>query len=308
MEFDTREFALRNRVIAALNSTPQILSVVLEKVRVLLLELIPADAVGPHITLPRQLPEPSWEGPVQLEHAMAVLVDVQPEAPGDTSLARDHWHSFVERAKALLTSLLPHLTQTVRNCRAMEGAFARSQLAEKLHEPPDAAYLVVEPPARERLRSPNAAALLGKWFERSELHGSGLPLVLVERLDALTRMSGEQRLENAVWARTYDDTCRVVKFIELPQSGGPPVWALLLHELPSALPLPDEMRRRLTKSQVRIAQAILRNWNNEQIASEFQLTRETVKTHVKNIFSKDRLNCDNRTDFLYQAAKLMRPI
>ncbi|MBJ6761791.1 response regulator transcription factor [Myxococcaceae bacterium JPH2] len=308
MEFDTREFALRERVIAALNSTPQILSVVLEKVRVLLLELIPADIMGSRVASPRQLPEPAWEVPVQLEHAMAVLVDVQPEAPGEPSLARDHWQSFIERAKALLSSLLPHLTQTVRKCRAMEAVSARSQLVDRLHEPPDAAYLVVEPPARERLRSPHATELLDRWFERSERHGSGLPLVLVERLDALTRMSADQRLENAVWARTYEDSCRVVKFIELPQTGGPPAWALLLHELPSSLPLPDELRRRLTTAQVRIAQAILRNWNNEQIASEFHLTRETVKTHVKNIFSKDRLSCDNRTDFLYQAAKLMRPI
>jgi len=239
---------------------------------------------------------------------MAVLLDVQPGVLCGFTLYRDRRRPFSEHAISLLTGLTRMLSGTVRNCRAYEAATLGVNLLDQMHERPGAAYIVVDPPARERLRSRHAEVLLNKWFTNSDIHSSGLPLILVEKLAELVHSNPEQRLERSTWVRTLDDVYRVVKFVELPSLEGPRSWALLLHEIPRSIPLPEDMKRRLTDAQIIIAQAVLRSWTNEQIAMEFGLSIETVKTHIKNIFSRERLNCDNRADFIYQAAKLMRPI
>ncbi|NTX56172.1 LuxR C-terminal-related transcriptional regulator [Myxococcus sp. CA039A] len=364
MVFDSREFLLRDKVIAALNSSLN-LSEVMERVRGLFLELIPAEYMGLCIVAPGQpipyrwlVPGPrvplleqseydkvadddfvrrallrqldtvlrdsemvsrreleasqlyqrSQELELRLEHVMAVLMNVRPGVFGGFTLYRDRRHPFSERAVALLTSLTPHLANTVRNCGEMWVASTGVRLLEQIHENDRSAFIVVDPPALERLRSPRATTLLEQWFTRSDLHGSGLPEVLVDRLVALTRMSPDERLQANVWVRSLDDSHRVVKFIELPEPQGPSPWALILHEIPHSIPLPEQMKRRLTSRQVTITQALLRNWSNEQIAREYGLSIDTVKTHIRDIFSTDRLNCDSRADFLYQAARLMKPI
>lgn len=364
MVFDSREFLLRDKVIAALNSSLN-LSAVMEQVRGVLLELIPAEYMGLCIVAPGQPVPYKWlvPGPrvplleqseydkvveddfvrrtlvsrldtvlrdsemvsrqelersqlyqrsreldLRLEHVMAVLMNVRPGVFGGFTLYRDRRHPFSDQAVALLNSLTPHLANTVRNCGQFWMASTGVQLLEQLHEQGRSAFIVVDPPALERLRSPRATALLEQWFARSDFHSSGLPEVLVDRLVALSRMTPDQRLQWNVWVRSLDNVHRVVKFMELPEPMGPSPWALIFHEIPHSIPLPEDMKRRLTARQVTIAQAMLRNWDNEQIARELGLSVETVKTHVRDMFSKKRLNCDSRADFLYQAARLMRPI
>ncbi|WP_249351585.1 LuxR C-terminal-related transcriptional regulator, partial [Corallococcus exiguus] len=181
-----------------------------------------------------------------------------------------------------------------------------ARLLEELYGRSDSGFLVVEPPAREVLRSRSVTALLESWFTPSELHSSGLPHVLLERLEALTRMDADARLDASRWVSIHGDSYRVVRFMELPEREGRRLWALVLDKIPLSIPLPMTMRRVLTARQVVIAELLLRNRSNKQIAEELSLSELTVKTHVRDIFEK--LGIDSRADFLYQSAHLNKPV
>lgn len=248
----------------------------------------------------------SRELELRLEHVMAVLLPVPPGLCGAFTLYRDLRRPFSKQDATLLTSLSRHLVNAVRNCRDVQTATTGARLLEELYSRPDSAYLVVAPPSHEVLRSPRAATLLEKWFVPSDLHSSGLPLMLQERLEALTRMDADARLEASLWVSLHGDAYRVVRFVELPEAAGPREWALVLNEIPVSIPLPETMRRVLTARQADVARGMLRNWSNKDIAGELDLSEETVKVHVKGIF--ERLGVDSRTDFLYQAAHLNKPV
>jgi len=51
--------------------------------------------------------------------------------------------------------------------------------------------------------------------------------------------------------------------------------------------------------------AALSNWNNAYIAERFGLSLHTVKTHLRNAFSK--LKVHDRVDLMYQATWLRKP-
>ncbi|MBZ4401447.1 LuxR C-terminal-related transcriptional regulator [Myxococcus faecalis] len=248
----------------------------------------------------------SQELDLRLEHVMAVLLPAKETLLGAFTLYRDRRVEFSEHEAALLTSLTPHLTNAIRNCRDMQAARSGARLLEELYNRPDAGFLVVLPPSRELLRSERARVLLDTWFAPSDLHASGIPGMLLERLQALTRMSPDERLKHNPLVSLRGETYLVVRFIELPQPEGPAQWALSMNEVPMSIPLPQNMRLQLTNRQVDIAQGILRNWSNEQIAEHLGLSEDTVKTHVRDIFG--RLKVDNRADFLYQASHLNRPL
>ncbi len=360
MNLTSHEFVLRDRVIAALNSTLS-LPQALEAARTPLLELTPADYMGmclitlgpiidfqwlvpghrlalldeypkwvdsdfvrapifaqPNVVLrdsemlPRReleqsaLYQRSKELDLSLEHVMAVLLPVLPSFLGAFTLYRDRRRPFSEQDAALLTSLTPHLLNTLRNCRDMQTVSTGARLLEELYNRHDSAFLILTPPSREVLRSPRAVTLLESWFAPSDVDASGVPYVLLERLKELRSRDVAARLELNPWISLHGDTYRVVKFIELPEAEGPRQWALLLNEIPVSIPLPESMRILLTPRQVEIATYVLRNWSNQQIATELGRTENTVKTHVRDIF--DRLKVDSREDFLYQAAHLNKPV
>jgi DNA-binding CsgD family transcriptional regulator len=248
----------------------------------------------------------SRELDLRLEHVMATLLTVRPGVYGGLTLYRDRRQPFSEKHSAILQGLSPHFVNAVRNCRDMAVASTGDRLLEELHRRHGSAFLVVVPPAIEKLRSPRAAALLDKWFSPSDLHISGIPHELVERLTALTRMAPDAKLKANAWVRSRGDEYLVVTFLELPETSGPRPWALVLNEFSPSIPLPDEMARPLTPAQVKIAKGILRNWSNEQIAEALGLSPATVKTHVRDIFRK--LKCDSRADFIYQAARFLKPV
>ncbi|MFY2562968.1 response regulator transcription factor [Corallococcus terminator] len=248
----------------------------------------------------------SRELDLSLEHVMAILLPAHTELLGAFTLYRDRRLAFSEQDAARLTSLTPHLVNTVRNCRAMQVATSSANLLEELYSRPDSAFLIAAPPTREVLRSPRAAAMLARWYTSSELHSSGIPSVLMERLVALACMDADSRLKNNVWVSLHADDYRVVRFVELPEAEGPRQWALVLNEIPLSIPLPEAMRQELTPREIDVAMGMLRNWSNEQIASELGRSVQTIKTHVRSIFEK--LGVDSRADFLYQAAHLNKPV
>ena len=242
----------------------------------------------------------------RLEHIMAVLVPIRPGLVGALALYRNEQCPFSSQSATALSSLTEHLMHTVSNCRDFEDFTAGAQLLEELYQRKDSAFLVLEPPSYEVVRSPHAAALLERWFTPSDLHASGLPRVLKEQLDALVRMDADSRLGKTLWVINHPEGYRTCRFVELPAADGPRRWALLLTELPHAIPLPLHMQRELTPREVDIARGVLRNWSNGQIADELKISGQTVKTHVRNLF--DKLGVDGRADFLYQAAHLNRPV
>ncbi|MDC0707416.1 helix-turn-helix transcriptional regulator [Stigmatella sp. ncwal1] len=248
----------------------------------------------------------SRELDLSLEHIMAVLVPVRPDFLGALALYRTRRRSFSSRCAAVLSSLTAHLMNAVRNCSDVQAFTTGAHLLEDLYRRPDTAFLVVEPPHREVLRSPHAAVLLDRWFAPSDLHSSGLPLPLKERLDTLVRLDPDSRLEQNVWVSLQADGYRTVRFVELPAPEGPRQWALLMNEIPISIPLPAEMKRKLTPREVTIAMYLLRNWSDKQIADELDITLLTLKTHSRNI--RNKLGIDGRADFIYQAARLNKPV
>ncbi|RKH15951.1 LuxR family transcriptional regulator [Corallococcus sp. CA047B] len=241
-----------------------------------------------------------------LEHVMAVLLPIRPDFLGALALYRTQRRSYSPQCAAVLSSLTPHLVNAVRNCSDVQALNTGALLLEELHDHTDTAYLIVEPSSRVVTRSKHAGVLLERWFAPSDFHSSGLPLRLKERLDALMGMDADSRLEKNVWVSLQADGYRTVRFIELPASDGPRKWALLMNEIPMSIPLPVDMRSKLTLREAETAKYLLRNWTHEQIAGELGIKVHTVDTHVRNI--RDKLGIDNRAELLYQAARLNKPV
>jgi DNA-binding CsgD family transcriptional regulator len=360
MIFTSREYALVNELVVALNSSlclPEVLS----HTRDLLLRLIPADYMALCIVTPGQPVEYEWMGTaapaalldqyaelapndfvlqavvrqrdtvlrdsemlprkelertllyqrsreldLKLEHVMAILQTVRPGVYGGFTLYRDRRRPFSAKSSALLQFLSPHMVNAIRNCRDMAVASTGSRLLEELNRRQSFEFLVLVHPSFEKLRSPRASSLLEKWFTKSDRTHSGVPRILLERLDALSRMDVVKRITADTILRSRDNEHLLVKFIELPEPDGTRPWALILHEFSPSIPLPDEMARQLTRSQIEIAKGMLRNWNDRQIAEELRRSLGTVKTHVRDIF--ERLKCDGRADLMYQAARFLKPI
>lgn len=243
-----------------------------------------------------------------LEHIMAVLVPIRPGLVGALAFYRHKRHSspFLPQSLTALSSLTRHMANTLGHCQDFQDMTAGAQLLQELYQRKDSAFLVLEPSSHEIFRSPHATSLLERWFIPSEMHASGLPRVLKEQLDALVRMDTDSRLGKNLWVINHDDGFRTCRFIELPAGDGPRQWALLLTEFPHSIPLPLHMQRGLTDRELDIARGVLRNWTYGHIADDLEISGQTVKTHVRNLFRK--LGVDGRADFLYQVAHLNRPV
>ncbi|NPC69888.1 helix-turn-helix transcriptional regulator [Corallococcus exiguus] len=244
-----------------------------------------------------------WEP--RLEHIMAVLLPIRPGFFAALALYRHRPRAFSAENAAILGSLTEHLADAIRKYCDLQDLDTRANVLDELCRRTNAAFLVVEPPHHEVQRTPNAVGLLEQWFAPSDLHSSGMPLPLKEQLDALMRMTPDERLGKDSWVRIHGDRFRKVQFMELSAPEGPPRWALKMEEIPRSIPLPEEMKRKLRPSEVVVARGVLSNWTDHQIAGELGRSHHTVKTHVKKIFAK--LGVDHRADFLYQAAHLNTP-
>ena len=248
----------------------------------------------------------SRELDLRLEHVMATLLTIRPGVYGGFTLYRDRPHPFSAKSRAVLQFLSRNLVNAIRNCRDMAVAVTGDRLLEALLRRQNFEFLVLMPPGIEKARSPRATALLEKWFAKSDRTRTGVPRVLLERLDTLTHMDALKRPTADTYMDLRDDEHLVVKFVELPEPDGTRPWALVMHEFSPSLPLPDELARQLTKAQTEIAKGLLRNWDDRQIAEHLELSLYTVKTHVKTIYK--RLMCEGRGDLMYQAARFMKPI
>lgn len=180
------------------------------------------------------------------------------------------------------------------------------KLGSDILTPLGSAYIVVMPPSTERLRTPQAHAILTKWFIPAECDTGRIPRVLLERLLALIYMSTDERAVYRTFIRSNEEESLVVKFLELPEQTDSQLWTLVFHEFSHSIPLPEEFARQLTQRQIEVAKGMLRNWSNEQIAAELGLSLSTVRTHAREIFV--RLKLDGRADLMYQVARFLKPV
>jgi DNA-binding CsgD family transcriptional regulator len=236
-----------------------------------------------------------------LEQVMAVLLDLRPGWHGGFTLYREQTQPFSEREQALLDRLTPHLSNTVRNCRMFGEAAMRGDLLDALFHHQGAECIVMETPERETLRTPRAMALLQHWYpDEIKASDARLPHELRDRLRLLrTPLAERTPGRDTVLRPGLKNTLRVT-FVELPEQRGVRPWGLVLQEFSHAIPLPESWRQTLSSREVEVVECVLRNASNEAIAEELGLALNTVKTHLRNIFPKLRI--DSRTDLLYQAA------
>ncbi|MFL5357948.1 LuxR C-terminal-related transcriptional regulator [Archangium sp.] len=240
-----------------------------------------------------------------LEHVMSVMLDVNEDWHGGLTLyRRDRRHDFSDRDRAVLQWLTPILARTVRRCRMFGTVATSSQILDALFDQ-GTAFVVLTPPCTEKMRTTCATQLLEKWFDPSDCGPLGFPKVLLEHLALLVGMQGAG-FNVDTWVRWGSDENLKVTFVRLPDQGGTPQWALLFQEIPHSIPLPVDLRLRLTERQAEIVEYVLRNWDNRLIAQELGLTWWTVKTHVRNIFEK--LGVESRADLMYQAAWRRKPV
>lgn len=236
------------------------------------------------------------------EHAMAVLLDVDPRWHGGLTLYRERRRAFSPREQALLQRLTPALASTVRNCRMLGEASSRSHLLDTLFENQGEGMVVLEPPATELMRTPLATRLLERWFPRSERARSGLPREILERLAALVAQGEGAGLGTDSWVHQGEHENLKVTLVRLPPLQGKRPWAVVLQERPRIIPLPAEWRRRLSAREAEVVEGVLRGWDNELIADELKIAQGTVKKHLQRIFTV--LGVDSRAMLIYLAAIL----
>lgn len=235
-----------------------------------------------------------------LEHVMSVKLDVKQGWHGGLTLYREQRQSFSERDQRVLQGLTPFLARTVRNCRRLGGVLTGSRCLEALLHQRDLECLVLTPAFSEVMRTTRVTALLEQWFTPSELEPSGVPREWVERLAWLTRLEGDGEFGMDVWERQGVDQRLRVTFIRMPEQDGRRLWTLVLDECSLSLSLPAAWLRQLTPREAEIVGLVLQNHYNESIAARLHIELFTVKTHLKNIFKK--LKVESRTDLIYQAA------
>lgn len=243
---------------------------------------------------------------MKLEQVMAVLLEIQPGVFCGITLYRERRRAFTRREQAVMQLLTSDFTVAIRNSRLIDSPSKGDRLLEALSHRQHFEFIVLEPPSIERHRSPQATALIETWFTKSERTRSGLPRAWVEHLRQLVRMDAHERALNEKLEHTRGDETLLVTFMELSHPRSPKPWALLLHRFPESIPLPAKHVQELTPGELKIAMALLRNWETTRIAQELQLSHHTVKTHAKRIYKK--LACDGHRDLMYQAARFLKPI
>ncbi len=248
----------------------------------------------------------SREMGMNLEQVMAVLLKIQPGVYCGITLYRDRRRAFTQREQARMQFLTRDFTVAIRNSHFIASPSTGEHLLEALRQRQNFEFIVLEPPSVERHRSPNATALIETWFPKVERTRSGLPRDWVEHLRRLVRMDTHARALNDTLEHTRDEETLLVTFMELPHPRSPRPWAILLHPLPESIPFPAKHVKELTPGELKVATAMLRNWDTDRVADELKLSRHTVKTHAKRIYKK--LASDGHTDLMYQAARLLKQI
>jgi DNA-binding CsgD family transcriptional regulator len=236
-----------------------------------------------------------------LEHVMAVMLETGRDGHGGFMLYRDRAQPFSEPERALLQRVTPILTSTVRNCRIMREDRTSRWMLEQLLRKQGCEFVIVAAPAAEYMRTEGATALLERWFAPHERERNGLPTVLVEQLGVLSK--DIRQLESGQDMRKFEgkDSDLYVTFMPMTVPASGLLWALMLKEVPHAVPVPAKWSKKLTKREVQVVACVLRGWDNLTIAEDLGCAEDTVKRHLFHVYNK--LGVSDRKRLLHLATQ-----
>jgi GAF domain-containing protein len=179
----------------------------------------------------REMYQRARELRMPVEHVLAVALDIGRDVHGGFFLYRERKEPFSQRELALLQRLTPILASTLHSIRLLSDLRGEESVLSRLLLTTGIESIVVRPPATELLRTPQASALLKKWFSPLECSSQGLPIVLLERLAWLNSSSGStQAPVPNTWVRPGHEQFLKVTFVPLPRTEEAAPWALLFQE------------------------------------------------------------------------------
>ncbi|MCP3100458.1 helix-turn-helix transcriptional regulator [Myxococcus sp. K15C18031901] len=221
-----------------------------------------------------------------VERVLSVLLDMGLGWHSGFTLYRESRKAFSSQQRAFLQRLTPILARTVRNCLMLGDLARQGDLLEQLFRHTGLESMVLSPPNTELMRTPRSTALLHRWFPDAPCGRFGLPQVLLEALEGLSR-SGE-RMRSGQDVLTFRRPGRSLKvtFLRLPGQLGRTPWALLFQEVSHEAQVPTEWRKRLTPRELDVAERVLNGWDNQTIADDMGNSLNTMKTHLKRVFVK----------------------
>ncbi|MFY2560642.1 response regulator transcription factor [Corallococcus terminator] len=223
---------------------------------------------------------------MRVERVMSVLLDMGLGWHSGFTLYREGRKAFSEQERAFLQRLTPILARTVRNCLMLGDMVRQGDLLDQLFRHTGLESIVLSPPNTELMRTPRSTALLHRWFPDAPCGRFGLPQVLLEALEWLSRAG--HRLLSGQDVLTFRRPGRSLKvtFLRLPAHPGRTPWALLFQEVFHAVQVPTEWRKRLTPRELDVAERVLNGWDNQTIAEDMGSSLNTLKTHLKRVFVK----------------------
>ncbi|NPC45859.1 LuxR family transcriptional regulator [Corallococcus sp. AB032C] len=221
-----------------------------------------------------------------VERILSVSLDMGLGWHSGFTLYREHRKAFSEQEQAFLQRLTPILARTVRNCLMLGDLVRQGDLLDQLFRHTGLESIVLSPPAIELMRTPRSTALLQRWFPDEPCGRFGLPQVLLDALERLSR-SGQRMLagQDVLTFRRLGRSLKVT-FLPLPTHPGRTPWALLFQEVSHSVQVPTEWRKRLTPRELDVVQRVLNGWDNRTIAEDMGSSLNTLKTHLKRVFVK----------------------
>jgi DNA-binding CsgD family transcriptional regulator len=235
---------------------------------------------------------------IVLGQIMTVQVPIQGAAHGGLTLYRTRRRAFTDRDRALLQLLAPMLAGALRSHHFLGEAARRGAALDALLGHQGGAAIGFCPPATELWRTAGVTPLLSRWFSPADLLGGGLPRPLLYELRRATAAPAGAPPPRP-WVREGEEADLV------PQSG-PPLWLMVLKEVPHAIPIPADWsaplmppKRRLAPREREVAGCVLKGWDNETIAGDLMCSLATVKKHLVRVFIK--LGVESRAQLMNKA-------
>ncbi|NOK19000.1 helix-turn-helix transcriptional regulator [Corallococcus carmarthensis] len=221
-----------------------------------------------------------------VERVISVSLDMGLGWHSGFTLYRENRKAFSEQERAFLQRLTPILARTVRNCLMLGDLARQGDLLDQLFRHTGLESIVLSPPNTELMRTPHSTALLHRWFPDAPCGRFGLPQVLLEALERLSR-SGQRMLsgQDVLTFRRPGKSLKVT-FLPLPAHPGRTPWALLFQEVFHKVQLPTDWRKRLTPRELEVVERVLNGWDNQTIAEDMGSSLNTLKTHLKRVFVK----------------------
>jgi DNA-binding CsgD family transcriptional regulator len=242
---------------------------------------------------------------MKVEHVMAIMLS-EKDSPwhGGLILYRDQHVPFSDREQAILQHLSRYFTAAVRNCKKFGEVERRGSLLDTLLSTRSFEGVVFQKNGKEFVRTAGLSKLLTKWFHATELGSNGLPAIMTERLVFALHSSRSVSLPKPWWREGHTVSPALshlelrVSVMPLPEING--AFAVTMEEVPQLVPIPPAWHDILTASEIRTVERVC--WDNALIASDLEISDQTVKKHISRSF--DKLGVSSRGALIHAAWRL----